>query len=235
MDQISFQGNFLKKVNIKKLTPKGEYRPVCANFVELDHNDAGVVRQISKDWKTSKINFLFGTNEHVLLPPDVMKRRMDQYLPLTKNMKKDEIPAFLSSKLLGPHVYVVTSQKNRFSKMEPDKILGVVEFNVQTHKTEITTLQTRPDCVSKDYGNQSLLLLKRAFCSLFGIKDKSPKRPYGNIGSSIIKTLQEMHSDKPMELIPLNPAKSFYRKHGFQLNTQNYFEYVWDPTNKLYL
>ena len=66
MDNISFNGHFIKKVNIKKLTPKGEYKPIRANFIELNHNDLDAIREISKEWHTEKVNTMFSITKNFI-------------------------------------------------------------------------------------------------------------------------------------------------------------------------
>ena len=231
MDQISFQGNFIKKVNIQKLTSKGKYKPVRANFIELDHDDLSAIRQVSAEWHTAKINAMFSITKNFILPPDIMKKQMEKHMHLTKGMNKADIPAFLSSKIKGTHIYAVTTQKHSFDKINPKKILGFAEFNAEERFNEIATLQTKPNCVSENYGNQTLLLLKRGICKLLGIKEKKPKQPYKNIGSSIVNTLKQMYNDKPMELIPADKARSFYRKYGFDMDPNCIYRYSWCPRN----
>lgn len=228
MQQVSFKGNFLKKVDITKLNIDGTYKPIKANFIEVDRNDLWTMQKISNDWKTPKAGLIYDVTDRVLDPPDIMKKKQEKYLPLTKNIKEEDIPAFLSSQVEGTHVYAVTLQEDNFTKLESEKILGIVAMDARKHRNSIDTLQTRPDCISPDYGNQYFIFFKKIFCNLFNIKSKKPPRPYGNIGSSIITTLQDMYNTRRMELIPLNPAKPFYRKHGFHMDSMT-FEYIWDP------
>ena len=230
MQQISFQGNFLKPVTIKKLDIDGTYKPIQASFVEFDHDDVYVLSELARSWKKPKSGIISNVVDCVVDPPDVMKRRMARYLPLTKGMKEEDIPMFLSSQVIGTHIYGVTLQGDNFTKIEPNKILGLVEFDVREHRNQIATLQTRPDCISAKYGNEYWRLIKQGFCMLFGIKDKKPKRPYGDIGDAIVTTLQDAYNTRRMELIPLNSAKGFYRRHGFHLDSASGFEYVWEPS-----
>lgn len=230
MQQISFQGNFLKPVTIKKLDIDGTYKPIQASFVEFNHDDVCALKEVSKNWTMSKAGIISGVADRVVDPPDVMKRRMARYLPLTKGMKEEDIPMFLSSQLIGTHVYGITLQGDNFTKIEPNKILGLVEFDVREHRNQIATLQTRPDCISAKYGNEYWRLIKQGFCMLFGIKDKKPKRPYGGVGDAIVGSLQDAFNTRRMELIPLNAAKGFYRRNGFHLDSASGFEYVWNPS-----
>ena len=230
MQQINFQGNFLKKVEIKKLDIDGSYKPIKANFIELNHDDASALSQIAKTWEISKAGIISRIADRILDPPDVMKRKMESFSHLTKGMKEEDIPLFLSSQIRGTHIYGVTLQEDNFTKIEPNKILGLVEFDVRDHRNEIATLQTRPDCISKKYGNMYWQLIKQGFRQLFNIKDNSPKRPYSGVGDAIVQTLQETFNTRKMELIPLNAAKGFYRRNGFHANSIT-FEYVWYPRN----
>ena len=46
MINVNFRGSFLKEVNIKKLDNDGKYKPIKANFVELDHDDFFTLEKI---------------------------------------------------------------------------------------------------------------------------------------------------------------------------------------------
>lgn len=229
MQQVSFQGNFLKPVTIKKLDLDGTYKPVKASFIEVDRDDLNVLKKVERSWSESKASTICGVTDRVVLPYDIMQRKMDEFLHLTEGMNKEDIPMFLSSQVEGTHVYAITTQKENFRQLDSEKLLGLVEFDVRSHRNEIATLQTRPDCISSNYGNQYFLFFKKCLYKILGIKDKRPKRPYGGVGDAIVETLKESYNTRRMELIPLNAAKSFYRRHGFHLESLNGFEYVWDP------
>lgn len=231
MQNINFKGNYLKQVNIKKLTPKGEYKTIKANFIELTHDDVSVLDNISKIWEKSGAKMTLNIKENSLLPPDILKNRMNQFLYLTKNIKKDDVLTFLSSKILGTHLYAVTKQEDEFEKLKTDDILGIVDIQVSENRSEIAQLHVRPDCISEKYGNQVFLYLKKKICDFLGIKNNKEKRPYSHIGEAIITTLQSMYNDKPIELISLNPAKGFYRKYGFYNDISSGMEYIWKSKN----
>ena len=105
----------------------------------------------------------------------------------------------------------------------------MLEFSSHQDANELNYIQVRPDCISEKYGNQYFLLFKNLLTKLFRIESNRPKRPFADIGNAMITKLQEMYNDKKMTLLPLNEAKSFYRKYGFNLNTKGGSEYVWNP------
>ena len=233
MINVNFRGSFLKEVNIKKLDNDGKYKPIKANFVELDHDDFFTLEKIADKWENSISGMCLKFPESLLLPPDIMQNKRNKFLPLTKNMAKDEEHAFLSSRVLGPHFYVVTTQTDNFKKMDADSILGLATLSVSKDVASIDLLHVRPDCISENYGNQVLRLLKYAFYKLFGMQDKIQKRPYAYIGDSIIETIKKMFCDKTLSLVPLNNAICFYAQYGFKRANCGDIEYVLPPTKKI--
>jgi len=230
MLNISFHGTLLKEVTIKKLNNDGKYKPTKANFVELDHDDYTAIQEISEKWEGSKSGMKIVISESILEPHDIMKKKKNELLPLTKGMNKNDIQTFLSSKIPGIHIYIVTTQADNLKKIDSDKVLGFIELYSSQDICNICTVHVRPDCISEKYGNQLYNMLKKGFYNLFKIKDKTPKRPYANIGDTIITTIKNMFYDKKLTLIPLNDAKGFYRKHGFKKLGCNEIEYVCFPS-----
>lgn len=231
MHPISFKGTFIKPINIERLGHDKNYEPAKASFVELDKNDTAVLQKTINNWVAEDKYTVFDFTKTKLTPLEIMNEEKAKFLPLTKDMKEEDIPAFLSSKVLGVHVYAVTTQKDEFSKLESEKILGLVKFVAGKQSNEIVLLQTKPDCISDKYDKTIFSTLKEKMKNLFGIKEKGSKRPYRNVGSSIIENLKEMHNDKIMELTPLNTVKDFYKKHEFNLNLDTYCDFVWIPPN----
>lgn len=229
MQNVNFKGTFLKPVNIKKLSSNGNYKTIKANFVELDHDDIAVINKIFGEWGKSKNCIIFHISSFGLLPPDLMKTQMDRFSYLTKNMNKEDVLPFLSSQILGKHLYAITNQIDNFKNLNDTDVLGVVEFYAGSNKNEIVQLQVRPDCISEKYGNAVFLYFKNKICNLFKINNQKNKRPYSNIGEAILTTLQKMYNNKPMELIPLNSAKGFYRRYDFGKNLSTDIEYTWKP------
>ena len=118
--------------------------------------------------------FLSPQNRHnlSLLPPEEMKIQKEKFLPLTKDMDVKDIPAFLSSKVMGDHTYALTLQEDSFAKLESEKILGLVRFKAGKNSNEIELLQTKPNCISEQYGRTPFVVLKqkikrRIFQSVF--------------------------------------------------------------------
>lgn len=232
MQNVSFKGSFIKQVNIKKLSNSGQYKSFKANFIELNHDDFKTLQCLLKKWENTGAKMNFYLEEDNLLPPDVLKSKMNKFLYLTKGLKKEEVSPFLSSRILGTHLYAVTKQKDNFNKLNNDDILGLVDFEAGKNSNEIAQLHVRPDCISEKYDNQGLLYLKNIIYKFLGIKNKKGKRQFSHIGEAIITTLQSMYNDKPMELVSLSPARNFYKKYGFFHNMLSDLEYTWNPKNK---
>ena len=229
MTDVSFQGNFIRKVNIEKLGLDGLYKPIKATLVELTKDDLPVTKQFSKAWNNERVIHVPDILEQSILSSELLKAKIRDYLPNLRGVKEEDVAGYLSSRVMGNHIYVVTTQGDSFQKLNPDSILGVAVFSAKPHCNDLSMLEVRPDCISENYGNQTFLLIKKAIKTLLGIRDTKPKRPYGHVGDAIIKSLQKMYNDKTMELVPLNASKSFYRRYGFHLNPESGFEYIWYP------
>lgn len=231
MNPISFKSTFIKPINIEKLDSDGVYKPIKANFIELDYNDGNALQKVIDNWKEYGDKSIFNTSCDSLAQPNIREIEQEKFLPLTKGMKKEDIPPFLCAKVSGQHIYAVTLQEDTFTKIDPDKILGLTEFNVKEPRNELKLLQTKPDCISAKYGYNIFSKFKNKIRDLLGIKKEEYKRPYKKIGSAIVENLQEMHNDKIMEVVPVDEAKKFYKQHGFNLNLYTLYDYIWIPPN----
>ncbi len=231
MNEINFQGNYISRVNIKKLNRKGHYTTVRANFIELTRDDAAKIKEAALTWNEANSYIIASTADYIDTSY-VLELRKKVFARKAQGIKKDKIPAYLSSQIPGKHIYVVTTQKKRLFDIDASKILGMIEFSSYKNSNELDYIQVRPDCISEKYGNQYLLFARNLFAKLLGLESNRPKRPFADIGNAMITKLQEMYNDKKMTLLPLDDAKSFYRRYGFSLDTRSCREYVWYPKKK---
>lgn len=183
---IYFGANFIHNVHIQKLNKIGEYKPFQVSLVEIDitnEEDINALSTIHKKWKkTSLITFI-------------------NYLAITmrgdKSWQKDK------------RIYALTTQKENFKSLIPNKILGVASLNINdTKKIHIEALQTKPRyIVDQSQGKQN------------------PK--IKGIGSAIISSLKNMFDE--INLFSTDEALGFYAKNGFKEKDYN-FHFTWNKS-----
>lgn len=181
MNQINFTANYIHSVKIKKLEGS-VYKPFEAAFTEIDLNnkrDLFSLKETSDNWGECFAEDIY---------QDACKETSLGY----KN-----------------HIFALTSQKNNFDTLSPEKILGLVEFHEKKDNTnKIEFLQVQPDCVSCQFG----------------------KANFKRIGSAIIKSLKILYPDKPIKLHSVIDAKKFYQKHHFIRDKSSYdnLDLIWN-------
>jgi hypothetical protein len=106
------------------------------------------------------------------------------------------------------HLYMATTQKDSFEKLDENKVLGAVVFDEGKSQNHIELLQVEPNNLAKTR--------------------KSATWTRG--GSSIVKNLQTMFSNKPMTVFSASDAKGFYEKTGFvqEEGNKSGLAYVWN-------
>ena len=93
------------------------------------------------------------------------------------------------------HIIGITTQKDNFHKIDPDKILGVMKYSeYEDGDIHVSRLQTRPDY---QYG----------FFKFF--------RKYSGVGKTLIEKLKNNENTKTIRLFPTRVAIPFYKKLGF--------------------
>src|SRR5574344_192381 len=93
------------------------------------------------------------------------------------------------------HFYAVTNKKSNFKKLNTDKILGLALFSEKMNKpNELNWLQVSP---KQNFGNKT-------------------DRKYRQIGTSIVKFLQDEYPEKPIYIQSANSAVGFYKKNQFK-------------------
>lgn len=130
------------------------------------------------------------------------------------------------------HIYVLTKQKDNFKNLKPEDILAMAaikEYNFCDLNT-LEAIQVHPDIEKTNvtiYSRIKNYILKKLH------KDNEQKLDYKEVGTNLVKTIQEYHCDKVMDLCPINTASRFYRKLGFQSDSPFFYCLMtWTPPAK---
>lgn len=163
----AFTAKYLCSTNIGKLSKK--YDKFKAAFVEIEpknNNDISALEGAIKYWENDK----FGMNA---LYAAKAARDGSQYYSYHK-------------------VYALTAQKDKFEKLNPDDILGVVHVGaVGDKKLFVEHLQTNPNYLYK------------------------AKPEYVGIGSAMINSLKKYCNMMSLFSLKEKSVKDFYVKNGF--------------------
>ena len=93
------------------------------------------------------------------------------------------------------HIVGITTQKDNFHKIDPDKILGVMKYSeYEDGDIHVSKLQTKPDY---QYGFFKIL------------------RKYSDVGKTLIEKLKNKENINTIRLFPTKVAIPFYKKLGF--------------------
>src|SRR5574344_2579403 len=102
MTPINFKANFIKPAIVQKKT-NNDYNPCEVSFIELDtknDNDIKSMKKLSKDWGYNTFAY------QIYYDMSANDGNIDKSI----------------------HYYGLTEQKSNFENIEPDKILGIMEF-----------------------------------------------------------------------------------------------------------
>lgn len=179
MTPINFKASFINKVNIQKYNGI-KYEPKEVSFVELDTDnkeDRFVLKETAALWGECFA--------------------VDIY----EDAQKD------SFKAKNNHIFALTTQNDKFQRLNPNKVLGLVEFQENTNSNKIEMLQVHPDFVSTQMGRPE----------------------YKYIGSKMLDSIKCKYP-KPIKLYSVVDAITFYRKNNFKKDMdkaeQNYL--IWE-------
>ena len=115
----------------------------------------------------------------------------------------------------GRHVYAITNQGDKFEKLNPDNILGMMMFqehkSSKTHNT-IEFLQVNPMDMSPNYGSSLGRKFNKIVSFIFGFK----KPEHKHVGQSLLDSAKDMFSEKPIDLFAVDKALDFYFHNGFK-------------------
>ena len=187
MNSASFKGSFVNNVNIKH-REDNEYKPYKASFVELnpkDKQDLSIFKDLEHSW--------MGASSYALCDDAVIS---------SKNLNDDRM------------YFALTSQNKDFHKMDPEKVLGLVEMTKGTEENYINFLQVHPDNMTqKPMGK----VMKKFLTLLNGKKNNLdvPGNEYKGIGTSILDSMKKI-SDKSLSFYATDTEMSFFKKNGFK-------------------
>ena len=182
VNQTNFGANFINNVTIKRFDYKAhQYKPFKASFVQFDpknKEDFAAMVGAVKSWKGE----------------DYASTIVDYANRLRTN--------YLSPKI--HRIYMVTTQQDKFDKLEKSKILGMVQMQSDSiDPDEIRYLQVKPD---QKHGNK--------------------EREFRLVGSKILSSIKKIYNEK-ITLLASYSAANFYEKHGFTITEPDLLEYEW--------
>lgn len=179
---INFGANLQNTVKIRKLAKDGKYYHVPASFIKINCNsklDVDVLGYISRYWQGS------------LYTDNIYNKALSK-------LKKYE-------SLRLSDIYALTLQKDKFEKLDPEKILGVTDIceNVYDKGIFIEHLQANPEY----------------------IYDKN--REYKDIGSSILTSLKILYESIELVARKSMSVTNFYKKNGFKEENKTIGFFTW--------
>ena len=178
-DKISFGAKFINPINVGKLNGKS-YEQVDVSFVEinpLNGDDVHALSEIAKYWENDK--FAMNIKE------------------TAKIIFKDKSPD-------GIRIFALTSQGDSFEKLNPDKILGVIETeDMAPFHFHINRFQVKPDYVYK--------------------RDLE----YSGVGTSILNSLKKMCNKISAISESDQSVRNFYERNGFYETSKGSNFYTW--------
>lgn len=178
-DNISFGAKFVNPINVGKLERK-TYNQVDVSFVEinpLNRDDIYALSEIAKYWENDKFAMNIKESAEMIL--------------------KDKSPD-------GIKIYALTSQGDSFEKLNPDKVLGVIETeDVSPLNIHINRFQTKPEYVY----------------------DYNPE--YKGVGTAILNSLKERFNKMTAISMPDQSVRRFYERNGFYESLKGSNFYTW--------
>ncbi|MBR1425351.1 GNAT family N-acetyltransferase [bacterium] len=174
MNSIFFGASFLSNTHIQaKKKFRNKYEQKTANIVEIDPknpDDKEALHEVSKKWDK-------------------------QYISFAWNIYNDAVEDFDYPDVKAEHFLALTTQKNNFDKLNPDKVLGLALVSERAYDDfEINWLQVEPNNNSVDFHKN---------------------RQYKQVGRAMMNYICKTYSDKPIVVNPANTAVEFYKKYGF--------------------
>lgn len=185
MVQISFKANYIHPVEIQKYDGT-EYQPCNAVFIELEHTDAPVVKNVRKKWGTQLVDGIYSSFD--------TESEFTHVFAVTT--QTDSFKTLDSDKILGMALYE--------------------KYNRNYLYPEIKFFQVDPQNLSTKYGKTIITKIKNYFFKLLHRNKLPKANPqYQHIGESIMRSIQKLYSNEPITLFSLPKAEGFYKKMGF--------------------
>lgn len=180
---ISFGAKFIRPSVVNKLSSDNQYLPHNISFVKINpksKDDLRVLKDLCSSWAPQTF------------VDDIC---WDVFTILRQNPKDG-------------FVYAATEQLNKFSKLEPKKVLGLVELTPDGDKQVfIEYLQVNPKYIT-DRKNS----------------------PIKGIGTSILNCLKSLYKDKKISLMSVESkaVEQFYINNGFKANPAVKQNFEWN-------
>ena len=178
-DKLSFGAKYINPINVGKLEGKA-CKQVDVSFVEINpfnKEDRFALSEIAHYWEHDK----FAGNISVCAD-------------LINESKSAD----------GIKIFALTSQGDSFEKLNPEKILGVIETeDTAPFHIHINRFQTKPDYVYK--------------------KDLE----YSGIGTSILNSLKEMYNKISAISESDQSVRKFYERNGFYETSKGSNFFIW--------
>ena len=179
MNPISFTASYKTSAVIQ--TRRGDsFNPVQAYIVELDKNNAedlNSLHKVSRLWNKENSNLIY-----------YMLADFIQDLDLKPDVNEN-------------HCLILTTQKDNFENIDPQKVLGAMLFSEENMENELNWLQVQPKHNSKF---------------------KPVSRRYKGVGTALVSYLKAKFTDKPIYVYSSNTAIDFYKKLGFNTYDDKY-------------
>lgn len=166
MNNVSFKAQFVDKVSVMAKKKNGKYAEKEVSFVKMNPHsllDYNAVKGVNRNW---------GDGE------TYVRSMLYHFNIIADDQKKN--------------IYFITEQDSNFRKLEPKKVLGMVEVSKFDDYSRIDFIQTKPGCMFKER-----------------------ERKYKNIGWSMLEMVEKIYGKHKIVLNSVRKAIKFYEKYGF--------------------
>ena len=167
---ISFKAKYIQPTTIKHKGIDSQFHDYKAAIAELktcSQNDLMTINELNCDWSNCQT-----------LANDIAKI----YNSLYANTKPSEDESF----------FVVTTQKDKFDKLDREKILGIIQTKKTNNVLEIENLQVSPET------NYAAVV-----------------RQFKQVGRRLVEFIINSNNNNRIELLSERSAIPFYEKLGF--------------------
>ena len=168
-NNISFTAKFISPATVKKLTKNGKYVDIEVSAVKLaskNKDDLSALEKINKEWGA-----------------DTYASNILDEASSTNEFYKD----------YRPTVYAITTQRDNFEKLEPEKVLGLAETSIEFGIIKsLDYLQTNPKFLNK------------------------VQPTIKHIGTAMLKFIENINKGHRIEIDSVKEAKAFYMKNGYK-------------------
>ena len=165
--EINFRANLINNTSVmKRGVLSNRYLPSEASFVKLDLRSTEDIKTLKKLRKLWSKSFLSQIYHDATMHPNKF------------------------------NIYALTTQMDKFEKLNPKNILGLAEATEDYNSATIEYLQTHPK---------------------YAYEESNTNRAFVGIGTSLLNTLKGIERFKDIKLISIFSAIDFYAKNGFDV------------------